>query len=166
MPSWADDSRANPYAPTPKNAMKPRSSRPAQPTTTFRPTASRAMTRASMPTWSWKAPSPASGSTAPARPAAASRGHHPTRSAARCVEPSQDGRYTRRSSILATHSSAPICGSAGGGAVIGASHLLELGAAEQPAGPGQHDQDQQREHQQVRVGRGDVAGDERFGQAD
>src|SRR5690348_4672204 len=133
----------------------------------FRPTASRAMTSASIPTWSWNWPSPARGSTAATTAAAASLGHQPTRSLARCTEPSQDGRYSRRCACRATHSSDPTCGPAGGGeSRLTGSHLLELGLAEQPAGPHQHHDDEQQEYQQVAVGRGDVAGDEGLRQAD
>src|SRR6185437_7207463 len=123
----------------------------------FRPTASRAMTSASIPTWSWNWPSPARGSTAAATAAAASLGHQPTRSPARSSEPSQDGRYSRRCACRATHSSDPTCGPAGGGPAGGGesrltgSHLLELGLAEQPAGPHQHHGDEQQEHEEVAV---------------
>src|SRR5271169_1529640 len=138
--------------------MKPRSSSPAQPTTTFRPTASSAITSASIPTCSWKPPRPSSGSATPASPTIASLGHQPIDSLACCARPSQDGRYSRRCACLATHSSAPTCGpawpagvgAAGGGAaggcgsgLTGASHLLQLGLAEQPARPHQHHDDQE-----------------------
>src|SRR6266705_2296296 len=164
LPSWAEESSANPYAPKPKNAMKPRSSSPAQPTTMFSPTASSAITSASIPTCSWNPPRPSSGSTAAARPATASRGHQPIRSACCCARPSQDGRYSRRCASLATHSSAPTCGPAGGGGEsrLTASYLLQLRPAEQPAGPRQHHDDQQREYEQVAIRRGDVPGDHRL----
>src|SRR6266852_6358743 len=183
-PIWAEDSSANPYAPKPKNAMKPRSSSPAQPTTMFSPTASSAITSASMPTWSWKPPRPSDGSTTPISPATASRGHQPSRSPARWAWPSQDGRYSRRPVRLATHSSTPSrgprvpCGlsrmsggsweSGGpcGSTLIGASHLLKLRLAEQPARPREHHGDQQPEHDQVGVRGGDVAGHERLREAD
>src|SRR5215467_1763339 len=129
---------------------------PAQPTTMFSPIASSAITSASIPTWSWKGPMPSNGSTRPASPAAASLGHQPIRSSARCAVPSTDGRYARRSCSRATHSSAPTRGPAGGGgelSVIAASDLLQLGPAEQPGGPDEHDDDQQTEYEQIGVGR-------------
>src|SRR5712691_3517108 len=148
-PIWAEESSANPYAPKPKNAMKPRSSSPAQPTTMFSPTASSAITSASIPTCSWKPPRPSNGSASPASPATASLGHQPIRSPPRCARPSQDGRYSRRCACLATHSSAPTCGTRGpcGSTLIRMSNLLQLGLAEQPARPHQHHDDQEREHE-------------------
>src|ERR1022692_5290083 len=130
----------------PMNAMYPRSSIPAQPTTMFRPTASKATTSESIPTCSWNPPSPISGSASPARPASASLGHQPSFSLDRCAVPSQDGRYSRRCSCLATHSSAPTCGLAAGGGesrLTDWSHLLQPDLAEQAAGSDQHDGDQQ-----------------------
>src|SRR5712671_320669 len=118
----------------------------------FRPTASTAITSASMPTCSWKPPRPITGSSSPATAATASLGHHPIRSPARCAEPSQDGRYSRLSSCLATHSSAPTCGPAAlgcGSRLTVASYLLQLHLAKQAAWPDQHDDDQQRENEQV-----------------
>src|SRR6516225_916972 len=109
----------------------------------FSPTASSAITSASIPTCNWNPPRPISGSAAAARPATASRGHQPIRSACRCTPPSQDGRYSRRRASLATHSSAPTRGPAGGVGGGGESrlirsNLLQLRPAEQPAGPHQH----------------------------
>src|SRR5215472_13348412 len=124
----------------------------------FSPTASSAITSASMPTCSWKPPRPSSGRARPASPAMASLGHQPILSPACCARPSQDGRYSRRCACLATHSSAPTFGPCGS-MLIGASHLLQLGPAEQPGGPQQHHDDQDSEHDQVAVGGGDVAGD-------
>src|SRR5437879_2162111 len=112
----------------------------------FSPTASTAITSASIPTRNWKGPRPSTGSRAPAAPAAASLGHQPIRSTARCAEPSQDGRYSRLCCCLATHSSAPTWGPAGGGGdsrLTAMSYLLQLDLAEQPARPDQHDDDQQ-----------------------
>src|ERR1700722_381723 len=165
LPIWAEDSSANPYAPKPKNAMYPRSSSPAQPTTMFSPTASSAITSASIPTCSWKPPRPRDGSRAPASPATISRGHQPIRSLSRWARPSHDGRYSRRRACLATHSSAPTCGPWESMLTV-RSHLLELDLAEQPARPDQHYDDQQPEHDQVGVGGGEVPGDERFRETD
>src|ERR1700751_3125527 len=131
----------------------------------FSPTASSAMTSASMPTCSWNPPRRSSGRPSPAGPAIASLGPQPTRSPACCARPSQDGRYSCRCACLATHSSAPTFGPCGS-MLIGASYLLQLGPAEQPAGPYQHHDDQDPEHDQVAVGGGDVAGDERFRDTD
>src|SRR5215475_7685497 len=120
----------------------------------FSPTASSAITSASMPTWSWKPPSPKTGRISPAIAATASLGHHPIRSPARCAEPSHDGRYSRLPSSLATHSSAPTCGPAAlgcGSRLTVVSDLLQLHAAKQTAWPDQHDDDQQRENEQIAV---------------
>src|SRR5271156_273164 len=146
----------------------------------FSPTASSAITIASIPTCSWKPPRPSDGSTTAASPATASLGHQPIRSVSRWARPSHDGRYSRRRACLATHSSAPTCGPPGPGGIsltywgcwgsgsllTARSHLLQLHAAEQPAQPDQHHDDQEPEDDQVGVGGGDVAGDHRFRDAD
>src|SRR6201986_3885984 len=117
----------------------------------FSPTASSAITSASMPTCSWKPPRPSSGRARPTNPAIPSLGPPPSRSALRCASPSQDGRYSRRCACLATHSSAPTFGPCGS-TLIGTSYLLQLGPADPPAGPYQHHDDQEPEHEQVAVG--------------
>src|SRR5258708_37621364 len=118
----------------------------------FRPTASSAITSASMPTCSWKPPRPTTGSASPATAATASLGHQPIRSPARCAEPSHDGRYSRLCCCLATHSSAPTFGPTAGDCGLRltvVSYLLQLHLAKQTAWPHQHDHDQQPEDEKV-----------------
>src|SRR3954462_698035 len=119
------------------------------------PTASIASSSALTPTCSWKSLRPSSGISAPATPTIARRGHQPTRPPARSTAPRPPFAASRRSPERATHSSTPT-GDTG-------SHLLQRRAPEQALGPHEHDRDQDPEHDEVRVGRRDVAGGKGLG---
>src|SRR6185437_3311269 len=111
-----------------------------------------AKSSASIPTWVWNEFRPmTSGMNTPTAVARPRRGHHPTRSSARWASPRQPGRYSRRSTERATHSSTPTPGeSLGSTAIVSArSDLLELHAAEQSGRPQDHEHDQDPEHDQV-----------------
>src|SRR5438034_656460 len=94
---------------------------------------------------------------------AASRTARGIRSSARRARPGP----AVRSSDRATHSSTPICGPAGGvGARSLTSDLLHHGRPEQPGRAEEHEDDQDREHDQILERRGEVADRERLDHAD
>src|SRR4051812_24024320 len=122
------------------------------------PTASIASSSALTPTCSWKSLRPSNGISAPATATIARRGHQPTRSAVRSTAPRQPFAASRRSPERATHSSTPTGGKG--------SDLLQRPPPEQARRPHEHDRDQDSEHDEVRVGRRDIAGGERLGESD
>src|SRR6185312_12911335 len=140
------------------------------------PTARIASSSALIPICSWKSLVVSNGTHAPASPAASNKAHQGTRSSRRWAWPTRPGAYSRRPAERATHSSTPTpgpcgaCASAAGGccSVLMAPELdlLQRRPAEQALWTQDHHHDQDPEHDQVRVRGRDIAGDERFGDAD
>ncbi len=147
-----------------------RAARPSPPTM-FSPTASSAITSASIPTCSWNPPRPSSGSAAPARPASAS-----------LRPPADPLELALRVAAPGRQVLAPVClpgdplvgpdlragcgGGCGSRLILGRHTFCSCAWPSSPLGRTSITAIRMPEHEQVRVRRGDVAGDEGLRDAD